>query len=211
MTEVGQARKIMGKNFIGPAELTKCEALNLLLPQEIPMVNFSTEQLTSRNNDFILVFGIESDKNGDKITINNLRTKLGFDPAVSEPCFYNQDWYLKEKFATEEHLDNKWYLIQKNISNESRGIDPADIQKLMANHEQFPSAILTVFTFFSYFFATGIYLWKHDFMWCSDLDNNSDRIYTGRYFDPNGVNKNGFNVHRHLSLRPCYGAAVAII
>ena len=54
-------------------------------------------------------------------------------------------------------------------------------------------------------------LWRHDFIWCDDSDHNGDRIYTGRYIDPNGINKNGFNIHRHLSIRPCYGAAPVII
>ena len=27
----------------------------------------------------------------------------------------------------------------------------------------------------------------------------------GKYHDVDGVNKNGFSIHRHLSLRPCYG------
>lgn len=49
-------------------------------------------------------------------------------------------------------------------------------------------------------------LWKHDFVWCSDMDHNGDRIYVGKYHDISGVNKNGFSIHRHLALRECYAS-----
>ena len=56
------------------------------------------------------------------------------------------------------------------------------------------------------YFARKEYLWWHDFVWCSDVDHNGDRIYVGKYHDIDGVNKNGFSIHRHLALRPCYGS-----
>ena len=58
-----------------------------------------------------------------------MREALGFNPEKSEPCFYNQDWYLKENFAAEKTLDFKWYLISKNLNKESRGKDPEKIIK----------------------------------------------------------------------------------
>lgn len=51
----------------------------------------------------------------------------------------------------------------------------------------------------------GEKLWYHDFVWCSDVDHNGDRIYVGKYNDIDGVNKDGFSIHRHLALRLCYG------
>ena len=77
--------------------------------------------------------------------------------------------------------------------------------------EKFPSAILTSFVFFSYYLLSRELLWKNDFTWCSDLDNNGDQIYTGRYIDPKGINKNGFNIHRHLSIRSYHGATTEIL
>lgn len=47
-------------------------------------------------------------------------------------------------------------------------------------------------------------LWYHDFVWCEDLDHNGDRIYVAKYHDVDVINKNGFRIHRHLALRPCY-------
>ena len=43
------------------------------------------------------------------------------------------------------------------------------------------------------------------FIWCNDVDANGDRIYVGRYFDPLGISKNGFSVHRQLRIKNNYG------
>jgi len=211
-----EAKKIMGKNFIGPEELRKIASrFKILDPLKfgcsIPNISFNLNYLQKIHQDYILILGIPIDKRGEKLTINRMRSIFGWNPEKSEPCFYNQDWYLKEKFAKNTTLDFKWYLIKKNVSEESRGKDPKEILKHLKNKENFPTAVLTAFTFFSYYLLTGgEILWKHDFIWCRDIDHNGDRIYTGRYIDPKKINKNGFNVHRHLSIRPCYGFAPQI-
>ena len=71
---------------------------------------------------------------------------------------------------------------------------------------KFPSAILCVFTFFAYYYSYNQMLWYHDFVWCEDVDHNGDRVYVGKYHDVDGINKNGFSIHRHLALRPCYAS-----
>lgn len=60
--------------------------------------------------------------------------------------------------------------------------------------------------FFAYYHVRKELLWYHDFIWCHDIDHNGDRIYIGKYHDVDGVNKNGFSIHRHLALRNCYAA-----
>jgi hypothetical protein len=121
---------------------------------------------------------------------------------------YNQDWYLKEDFANMAP-DGKWHLIRKEVLEEARAKQPADIERAFTG-EQFPTAITCAFTFFAWWHLRGELLWKNDFVWCSDRDHNGDRIYVGRYEDPTGVNKNGFNVHRYLSLGSPYSAAPEI-
>lgn len=210
--DIIQAKKIMGSNFIGPDELKKISGrLGIVNPDKlgrIPTVPYGEKELKKFAKDYILILGIPKNADGQALTLNVMRIFFGFDPKIKEPCFYNQDWYLKEKFAKDAALDFKWYLIQKSVKKNSRGKRPEDIAKLLKNKEKFPPAILTAFVFFAYYFLTGgKILWKHDFIWCSDKDKNGDRIYTGRYIDPKKINKNGFNVHRHLSIRPCYGIA----
>ena len=124
------------------------------------------------------------------------------NPDVSEPCLYNQDWYLKEDFI-DVNLHTRWFLVKKDVFDESRAVAP---EELISQKLNFPSAILCAYTFFAYYYARNEYLWWHDFVWCSDTDHNGDRIYVGKYHDVDGVNKNGFSIHRHLGLRSCYGS-----
>ncbi len=198
----------MGNNFIGEEELSKISGVfNVSIPKNnILDVPFGQNYLKKIKKDYILVLGLSEDKNGKSLTINRMREIFGLDPKKSEPCFYNQDWYVKEKFAQEKILDFKWYLIKKNVDKNTRGRDPQYIKKNLKKGEDFPSAVLCAFTFFAYYVLyKGSMLWEKDFIWCSDKDSNGDRIYVARYRDPKKVNKNGFNIHRHLSLRNCYG------
>jgi len=201
----------MGKNFIGPQELKKIASrLKIADPlkssKPIPKIFHTIDYLKRIHQDYILILGIPKDRTGKKLTINRLRSIFGWNPKKSEPCFYNQDWYLKEKFASEKTLDFRWYLIRKTVKEPSRGKKPEDILKTLKKQEKFPSTILTAFVFFTYYLLTeGEILWRHDFIWCSDKNSDGDRIYTGRYLDPKGINKNGFNIHRHLTIRSCYG------
>ncbi|MDP3900346.1 MAG: hypothetical protein Q8Q23_04670 [bacterium] len=212
-----QAKKIMGKNLIGPDELGLISSqLGIKDPSKvktrIPKINFSETQLKKSRKDYILILGVPKNKKGQWLTLNILRSHFGLDPKKSEPCFYNQDWYLKEKFAAKTHLEFQWYLVRKKVITQTRGKDPQAIQKSLNSNESLPSAILSIFTFFAYYFHTkGEILWKYDFIWCLDKDKNGDRIYTGRYEDPKKINKNGFNIHRHLSIRPCYGAVTQVL
>ena len=104
-------------------------------------------------------------------------------------------------------LDGAWHLIRKDVMESSRAVQPADLLKTGCS---FPPAVLCAWVFFAWYFARNRFLWWHDFVWCSDTDHNGDRVYVGKYHDIDGVNKNGFSVHRHLALRSCYGAVCSL-
>lgn len=213
--EIEQAQKNMGKNFLGPDQLQKiANKLNIANPVsfgEIPKLQFSAADLKRLAPDYLLILGMPKNKQGRPLTINQMRSFYGADPGKREPCFYHQDWYLKENFSNQTTLKFGWYLISKTVDGKTRGREPEVILKKLAKNQDFPSAILTAFTFFAYYFLTGgKILWKHDFIWCADRDSNGDRVYTGRYIDPKGKNKNGFNIHRHLSIRRCYGCVTQL-
>ena len=210
------ARRLFGRHFIGPEELQAiaCEA-GVADPaaggEAVPAIPFDAQQLAMLSQDHLLLFGSPSTRTGTSLTINHMREFWGTDPAVRQPCFYNQDWYLRETFAGTCTLAARWYLIRRDVDAASRGRDPEELERRLAPHERFPSALLACYAFFTYWVHTGgDLLWKHSFVWCSDRDHHGDRIYVGRYVDPEGVNKNGFNIHRHLSLRECHGAATEV-
>lgn len=202
----------MGVNFIGPDELSGI-AGKMNIPDartlgNIPPIPYREDDVAAVRSTHLMILGAPKAADGTPLTLVKMRAHLGWDPATSEPCFYNQDWYLKEKFANETTLEPRWYLVRKEVVEATRGKTVDAGKDALAEHEQLPSAMVTAYAFFAYYFLTGgQLLWKNDFIWCADTDANGDRIYTGRYVDPKGVNKNGFNIHRHLSVRPCYGIA----
>jgi len=170
------------------------------------------EFLARHSKTHVLIYAPPQHVDGASITLNSLRACFGVDPTVSEPSFYNQDWYLKEEFAARQPLEAGWHLLPVSVMEEARAKPPQDIELLLDSAEKFSLAVNYAFAFFAFWLCTGgKRLWEHDFLWCRDLDHNGDRIYVGRYSDPTGINKNGFEIHRHLSLRAFYAAAPEII
>lgn len=201
---VKDAKIIFGDNFIGKDELKPFfETLGFgeVEIQEKPIQYSDADLQKAASEGYILIYGV-SCINGQNITLKFLRDKFGVNPDESEPCLYNQDWYMKEDFM-DLTLEDRWYLIKKDVFEESRAVMPGNLTQQGLN---FPPAILCGYTFFAYYYARNEYLWWHDFVWCCDTDHNGDRIYVGKYHDVDGVNKNGFSIHRHLALRPCYGS-----
>lgn len=200
MIKLQEASAIMGQNFIGVSEIASMEKPFLQIPTKVPTIPFTIESLYEKKDDYFLILGVSKLSDGSETTIRNMRNIFGKDPVVMEPCFYNQDWYDKEEFI-DISMKDEWVLIRKNVFENSRAVQPdALIQKY-----SFPSAIKCTYAFFVTWLSKGIKLWYHDFIWCSDVDHNGDRIYIGKYHDIDGVNKNGFSIHRHLALRQCYG------
>nr|WP_294794080.1 hypothetical protein [uncultured Mucilaginibacter sp.] len=197
-----EAKQILGSNFIGADELNKIsEALAVKIPEIVPQLPFDVKTLEGLNSDYLLILGVSQLRDGRPLTINALRNIFGTNDGLNSPCFYNQDWYLNEEFINVP-LVQQWYLVRKNVIEETRAVNP----DLILKSHSFPSAILCTYAFLASWFHSGKILWEFDFVWCSDKDHNGDRIYVGKYRDIDGVNKDGFSIHRHLSLRNCYGA-----
>ncbi len=194
------AKNIMGNNFIGVEELELMDDFAVSIPETIPEICYDKKELEEKKDDYILILGVENLADGSKLNIRNMIGIFGKDPDISEPCFYNQDWYEKEDFI-DANMRSEWFLIRKKVYENSRAVQPAELM----NNYTFPSAIKCVYAFFITWKTKNVKLWYHDFVWCSDTDHNGDRIYVGKYNDVDGVNKNGFSIHRHLALRSCYG------
>lgn len=206
--ERDQIRQIFGANYIGDTELKpflSAVGFGEWDIQEKPVPYSDSDLQRAARDGYILIYGVNH-INGQHITLKFLREKFGVNPDVSEPCMYNQDWYMKEDFM-DLSLNDRWYLVKKDVYEASRAVRPDTLIRQGVN---FPTAILCGYAFFAYYFARREYLWLHDFVWCRDTDHNGDRIYVGKYHDVDGVNKNGFSIHRHLALRSCYGSSNVI-
>lgn len=193
------AKQIMGSNFIGVEELKTITMLNFQIDR-IPDIPYSIDELTKKKDTYLLILGVSHFHDGTSVTIRNLRKVFGCEPAETEPCFYNQDWYDQESFI-DIPMEDRWFLIRKNVFEDSRAVQPNELVEKYV----FPSAITCTYSFFVTWLTLEYKLWYHDFVWCNDVDHNGDRIYVGKYNDVDGVNRNGFSIHRHLNLRQCYG------
>lgn len=196
-----EAKEIFGDYYIGKEELLSC--VPFIAPndlEKVPELPYSKELLAACADKYVLVLGISTMLGGKALSLINLREYFGVSPEHSEPCFYNQDWYLQESFVLQK-LEYGWFLIRRKVYEESRAVLPTELEDKFV----FPSAIQCAYAFFVCWYCCEVRLWEYDFVWCRDKDHNGDRIYVGKYKDLDGVNKNGFSIHRHLALRNCYG------
>lgn len=192
-----EAKEIMGKNFIGPDELWHFTLKELKLDKSLDSVPYSREELIERKEKYLLIYGASEFADNTPVTIHNIKNLISANNVT--PGFYNQDWYEKEEFINKQ-MEEGWFLIRKDVYEDSRAVRP---EELMKSHT-FPAAIKCVYSFFIAWICSDIKLWYEDFVWCSDVDHNGDRIYVGKYHDVDGINNDGFSIHRHLALRKCY-------
>ena len=202
------ALSLFGDRFLGGDELRPLlRALGFpSLSLEEKPIPFDDDTLRKAASEGYILVWCPASLDGTAVTLRFLRDRFGIDPALSEPCFYNQDWYLAEAFM-DRPLDDAWHLIRKDVLESSRAVQPTD---LLQTGFCFPPAVLCAWVFFAWYYVRNQFLWWHDFVWCSDTDHNGDRVYVGKYHDIDGVNKNGFSIHRHLALRRCYGAVCSL-
>ena len=215
--DLTRARELFGSAFLGPYELQAIATKIGVAPPglggtPVPLIPFAEARLAALAPTHLLILGSTLSPVGEPLTINLMRRFWGVDPEERQPCFYNQDWYLNEGFAQRAGLENRWYILRRDVPDETRGRDPDELMLEFAVDERHPTALLASYAFFAYsVHSGGERLWRHSFIWCSDTDHNGDRIYVGRYEDPDRVNRDGFNIHRHLRIRRAYGAATEIV
>lgn len=202
--KINAAKELFGSSFIGPEEING-------LKSELQFLNVNNLKSTSIPFDLALLDRLKSShflfyfhpyfKDNSFVTIMKLRSFFGSDASISEPCFYNQDWYLNERFASSHSIGAGWYLIQKEVATETRGLSPETIDHINA-----PPILLCTYLFFLHYTINNSILWENDYIWCDERDMNGDLLYVGRYKDASKLVKNGFSVHRHLRIKNNYGS-----
>lgn len=206
--EYKKLKALFGANFIGPFELSIIsEKMGIIDPIQhsslIPKLEISDEELLSKSTSHILLLFIPIFYDNSYLNICKLRNFHKIDPLINEPCFYNQDWYVNEKFANNVLEKSCWYLINKQVAHDSRGLIPSEIERTKLH-----PALVLIYAFFINYFHSNEILWENDFIWTSDVDANNDLVYVGRYIDPTGLAKNGFSIHRHLSITKQFGQLI---
>jgi hypothetical protein len=200
---LAEAAQLFGGNFIGPEQSAHfASAMGIeYTDKHVPDIPFDADTLKKyAEEDALLILTYPSAINGEVVNLPYLRERWGMDSSEG-PCFYNQDWYINESFYKDSHLSFSWNIIHTKVLEDSRGVRPeaADMES------KFPSALLCAYVFFAYYCHCGQFLWEYDYVWCNDHDDTGDRIYVGRYRDILGLSRNGFSIHRHLSIKKNYG------
>jgi len=200
-----QARAIMGKNFLGVEEVA--EYFGIILTQDelakVAEIPFSEKTLEECKDTHILFLGVHHNKEGKPLTITSLREMF---PATSQPRFYSYEdaWYNKEKFATKETTELKWYLVRKVITEESRSENFQEQEKLLKEQEYREKTVVYVYGMLLMFRATGERLFENDYVWCTDLDSDGYRVDVG-YFGSYGLDVSYYwddNYYHYLGLAP---------
>jgi hypothetical protein len=166
----------------------------------LPFVNITNDEICE---DEILVYIPERILDCD-LTLFNLTKLFGFQENSRCVSFYNQDWYLNEKFAHEKVSGPRWVRINTQLYESSRGQKPDSNTR-----SNLLSAAEYSYIFFASYLKFNVILWKYDYVWTKDTDSHGDQIYVGRYFDETGLVKSGFSIHRHLSIKNNYGIVSA--
>ena len=195
-----EAKEILSANFIGTKELERLQNhFAVRIPETIPSIPFEKDKLEGCRGTHLLILCTPQFSDGTDISIETIRLKVSLSGET--PCFYNQDWYLKEEFIKKQ-LGLKWLLVSKSVLDESRAIPAEKVVSMYRLH----SAVELTFAFFANYFVTnGEKLWNNDYVWCSEVDDKGDQIYVGRYTDASGLNADGFEIHRHLRIKKNYG------
>jgi hypothetical protein len=204
-TSQKRAREIMGKNFLGVEEVAECFGIQLTAEElaKVAEVPFTEATLEECKDTHILFLGVNHNKEGKPLTINRFREMF---PSTGQSRFYSYEdaWYDKEKFATKETPELRWYLIRKTVTEESRSKNYQEQEKLLKENEERERAVVYVYGIFLMFKARNERLFETDYAWCTDLDSDGYRVFVGDF------GSEGLYVHyywddyyaRHLGLAP---------
>ena len=210
-TTLIRARELFGDYLLGPREIGAAGSrMELFVNPAAPPIPWTDEAMERYSSTHLLVLAVAQHNSGEAITLASLRKRFRTDP-LNPPCFYNQEWFLREAFFLSGELQPGWHLIEKAPNNQSRAQDPEKLAAALDSASIFPSAVLLAYVFLLFYLSRGgRVLWEHDYLWCADRDGNGDRIYVGHYHDPAGLSQSGFEIHRFLTLRDCYGLAAEV-
>ncbi len=143
-----EAKEILSANFIGTKELERLQNhFAVRIPETIPSIPFEKDKLEGCRGTHLLILCTPQFSDGTDISIETIRLKVSLSGET--PCFYNQDWYLKEEFIKKQ-LGLKWLLVSKSVLDESRAIPAEKVVSMYRLH----SAVELTFAFFANYFVT---------------------------------------------------------
>ena len=175
-TSQKRSREIMGRNFFGVEEATKCFGVNptrqqLVALSEIP---FSEAVLEQSKDTHVLVAVFP-------LSILEIRGKVEYQ------LFYSHEdaWYNKQSFA-KERGEASWQLVCKTSVINSTSKNWQEQQALLGDDDEVPSARVMVYTIIGLYMATGERLFESVYVRTSSVYSDGSHVRTGD-FDSEGL------------------------
>jgi hypothetical protein len=169
------ARAIMGRNFLGIEDVQKRFDVTYTPEQlaSLEQVPFTAEVLEECKDTHILFPGYP-------ITILDIRQRT---KKKAKKVFYadRDAWYNDQKFAKDEEVGLRWYLIRKDIVENSTSKTWDEQRKLLGPNEEVPQAAAVVYMIILYYLVTGIRLFERIYARCQDVTSFGSRVYVGRF------------------------------
>ncbi len=180
ITDLFQAKKIMGKNMFGVEDVIKhfgvtLRALSVEQRARLTTIPFSKLVLQECEDTHILFPGYP-------LTIIEISDTVPRGLFLS----YADDWYHNQDFAKKKKVACRWYLIKKNGIPESFGKTFNDGEKLLVENEEIPYACEVIFMVILHKLVTGECLFSNSYVRCHDLTLRGDRLHVGG-FSPEGL------------------------
>jgi hypothetical protein len=150
------------------------------------LLRFSTTPVVANEK---MVFGFPTPVDNSALTLSNLKTIVGTDPA-HQPAFFDHPWYADEPFMASQCAPG-WHFLMMDVHPESIS-QPLDyVRRLKSEGMELPSAIEIVLMLFLHYEGTKEQLLLRKHTWCSD------RASLGRHVTVGAFGRNGLFVSGH--------------
>ncbi len=182
-----RAREIMGDNFLGVDAIQKAFGVRLTEQErpDIQRVPFSEKTLRECKDSHILFLGIARDPSRQPLTIQRLREMF---PAGGQPRFrsYPKPGEIRDAYATKDTPDLRWYLIARNLRQDSRSKPYWQQEQFLEPNEYRERAVVYVYMMFLVHKARGERLFPDDLVWCKSTGSDGAPVAAG-YFRSEGL------------------------
>lgn len=180
VTSLEEARRIMGRNFIGIGQVEKTLGMhssgkNRARFRAIP---FSREVLEEDPHGTILIAGVG-------LSISELYTgAIRTNPHLFDSI--DDFWFLMERVATNSVVDNSWYLMKRRVSPESLGKTYRECFAMLKEGEVLPRVCEIFYIVLLYYLATHKYLFRGFYPFCQEMIGDSHLLVGFFRKDSNG-------------------------
>jgi len=176
------ARNIMGEDFFGLSEVGRAFFGIKFLGKKRRVFDFvplTKDALEGLKGKYILTVGIGWNKAGPLAVSNLIRMFPSF--------FEKKNEFRICQFLTRSTLELGWYLVSRNVLEDSREKTFQEQQKLLNSNEYRGNVIIYAFLMCMMLKIRGQRLFNGDCVWCEDLVGKNDRAFIG--FSKNQVIK----------------------